>query len=175
MIKTTIGGPAAILCLLLAGTASAAPPPSRAPVVQSVLDCRKVEDGPARLACYDKAVDGMAQAEAKGDLVTIDREQRRAVRRQVFGLNVPSFTLFDRGEKPDEVNRLNAKVAEAFRNHDGKWVIKLEDGARWRQIDDNDLFRTPHEGSTADIMRGAIGSFFMKLDGQQAIRVHRDN
>lgn len=165
----------ALVAVMTAGAAMAAGAPTRAPVVQTVLDCRKVEDGVQRLACYDKAVDGMAQAEAKGDLVTVDREQRRAVRRQAFGLNLPSLAFFDRGEKSGEADRISAKVASASRNAGGKWVIRLDDGAVWRQIDDNDLYRTPHAGSTANIRRAALGSFFMNLDGQQAIRVHRDN
>ena len=66
-----------------AGLAAASP--IRAPVVQSVLDCRKIDDAAARLACYDKAVAGVEQAEASGDLVTVDRAQRRAARHQAFG------------------------------------------------------------------------------------------
>ncbi|MDB5433045.1 MAG: hypothetical protein JWP35_4161, partial [Caulobacter sp.] len=56
-----------------------------------------------------------------------------------------------------------------------KWMFRLETGAVWRQADDNLLLHKPHEGSTADIRKGALGSFFMKVDAEQAIRVHRDN
>ena len=154
---------------------SAAPAPSRAPVVQSVIDCRKLEDSAARLACYDKAVDAMNEAESKGDLVTIDREQRRTLRRQAFGLSLPSLNIFDRGEKPEEASRITAKVTEAYRNREGRWVVKLEDGAEWRQIDYEEPSRPPHQGSTVVISRGVVGSFFMKIDGQPFIRVHRDN
>ncbi|HZK98455.1 MAG TPA: hypothetical protein VFC47_01020 [Caulobacteraceae bacterium] len=140
-----------------------------------MLDCRKVGDVAARLACYDTAVDAMATAESKGDLVTIDREQRRAVRRQAFGLSLPSFTLFDRGERPEDADRISAQIAGASRNAEGKWVIRLDDGAVWRQIDDNSLARDPHPGSIAKIRRAALGSFFVNIDGEQAIRMHRDN
>jgi len=166
---------AAVAGLLAAGGALAATAPTRAPSFQGVLDCRKIDDSVQRLACYDKAVDGMADAEAKGDLVTIDREQRRAVRHQAFGLTLPSLSIFDRGEKPEEVDKISAKVASASRNPYGKWIIKLDDGAVWRQIDDNEVPHAPHAGSTADIRRVLLGSFFMNLDGQEAIRVHRDN
>ncbi|MHB8531018.1 MAG: hypothetical protein ACYC8V_16095 [Caulobacteraceae bacterium] len=151
-----------------------APPVARAVTVQAVIDCRKIDDGPRRLVCYDKAVAAMGEAEAKGDLVTIDREQRRAARRQAFGLPLPSLSFLDRGEKPEEVNRIAVKIAGARQDAYGKWTIVLDDGAVWRQIDDNSLSRPPHAGSTADIRRAALGSFFVKIDGQQALRMHRD-
>jgi len=160
---------------LLAAAAMAEKPPTRAPVVQSVLDCRKLQDTTQRLACYDKAVDSMAQAEDKGDLVTVDREQRRVIRRQAFGLTLPSLSLFDRGEKPEEINRITATVKSASQDPYKRWIIVLDDGAVWRQIEDGDVDRPPHHGSAVAIRRAALGSFFMNIDGQIAIRVRRDN
>ena len=157
------------------GLAAAAAPPALAPAVQAVVDCRALAEGAQRLACFDKAVAAMTAAETSGDLVTIDREQRRAVRRQAFGLALPTLNLFDRGEKPEEVNRLAVTVSSAARNKLGVWFIKLDDGALWRQTDSNDLLKEPKPGSKAVITRGALGSFFMSIDGQPVIRVHRDS
>lgn len=163
----------AVLAALTATGVAAGPATNRAPVVQSVLACRAVADGAARLACYDKAVADMGDAEAKGDLVTIDREQRRAARRQAFGLSLPSLAFLDRGEKAEEVDNMTAAVTGVSRTPDGKWVITVEGGAVWRQIDENELSNNPHAGSTARIRKGALGSFFMNIDREQAIRVHR--
>ena len=143
--------------------------------VKAVLDCRVIPENSARLACYDAAVAAMGQAEVKGDLLTLDKEQRRTVRRQSFGLTLPSFTLFDRGEKPEEADRLTAKIASVSHLPRGQWVIHLEDGAVWRQIDDQELKRDPKAGQAVAIRRAALGSFFMNIDGQSAIRVHRDS
>lgn len=156
------------------GAPAVAATPARPPAVQGVLDCRGIEDGVRRLACYDKAVAAMDQAEASGDLVTVDREQRQAARRQAFGFVLPSLAFLDRGEKAEEVDTMTAKVRSASQDPFGKWTIQLDDGAVWRQIDDNALDRPPHAGSTAEIRRAALGSFRMKLDGQFPIRVRRD-
>jgi hypothetical protein len=156
--------------VVLGGAAKA---PDRAAVVQGVFDCRKLADSAARLACYDRAVDAMSTAESKGDLVTIDREQRRAVRRQAFGFSFPSFTIFDRGEKPEEVNHLTARISSAERDPYGKWVVKLEDGATWVQTESQDLGRDPRRGSSVEISKGLMGAYFMKVDGQAAIKVRR--
>ena len=59
--------------------------PGRAAVVQSLTDCRKIPAADARLACYDKAADAFDQAQAQGQVVVVDREQVRTVRRQAFG------------------------------------------------------------------------------------------
>jgi hypothetical protein len=117
----------------------------------------------------------MEQAQTTGDLVTVDREQRRAARHQAFGLALPTLSFLDRGEKPEEVDRITARIASASQDPYGKWTIRLDDGAVWRQIDDNSVDRSPHPGSSAEIRRGALGSFTMKIDGQFPIRVHRDN
>jgi len=160
-----------------AGPSLAAPPPAptRAPAIQAVVDCHALADDAARLACYDRTVSAMTAAETSGDLVTIDRKQRQAVRRQAFGLTLPSLAMFDRGEKPEEVDRLESTATGASRTVEGKWVVRLEDGAVWRQTDDNELFHNPHAGSKVEIRKGVLGAFFMKVDGQQAVRAHRDN
>jgi len=163
-----------VLAILAAPAGSAAAPPARAPAMQSVLDCRAITDGVQRLACFDKAVGDMAKAEQAGDLIAIDRQQRRAVRRQAFGLTLPSLTIFDRGEKPEDLNRIDVILARASRTGSGKWVFILDDGAIWRQIDDTDLEPPPSPGQKAVIRRAALGSYMIHLEGS-AIRVHREN
>jgi hypothetical protein len=162
-----------LLSLSAPARAAAPPPTAPAPAVQSVLACRSIAEDAARLACFDKSVAAMGAAQTTGDLLTLDREQRRAVRRQAFGLSLPAFTLFDKGEKPDEANRLTATVVAARQDPYGKWIIRLQDGATWVQTDSNDIPRSPHPGSTVVISTGMLGSFFMKVDGQQAVRAQR--
>ncbi|HWA61768.1 MAG TPA: hypothetical protein VG939_10355 [Caulobacteraceae bacterium] len=165
----------ALFALLALPVLAAEPPQSPPPPIQAVIACKSIADAAQRLACYDEAVPKMAQAEASGEVVSVDREQRRAVRRQAFGLQLPSLTLFDRGEKAEDVDRLTFKVTQAWQDGQGKWVVKLDTGAVWRQIDDYEVRRPPHDGSSAEVRKGMLGSFFMKIDGQQQIRVHRDS
>ena len=166
---------ALLLGLAMTDTAAGAGSPSRAPALQSVLDCRKIADGAERLACFDNTVAAMEQAEASGDLVSVDREQRRAARRQAFGLPLPTLSFLDRGEKPEEVDRLVEKVVKATQDPYGKWTLRLESGAVWRQIDDTNVDNPPHVGSSVEIRRGALGSFTLKVDGQFPFKAHRDS
>jgi len=167
---------AALSAALAAGPALAAKPaPTRAPSVQAVVDCRKIDDGAQRLACYDAAVAKMDAAQTNGDLVTLDRQQRREVRRQAFGLMLPSLAMFDVGEKGEEVNKISETLASARQDPEGKWTFVMNDGQVWRQIDDEFLSRDPHGGSSILITRALIGSFMLSVDGQPGVRVHRDN
>jgi hypothetical protein len=163
-----------VAIIFAAPAAMAAPKEAPAPAVQAVVNCRAETDDSRRLACYDKTVAAMAQAEGSGELVTLDRAQRQAVRRQAFGLTMPSFSIFDRGEQPKDLDNLAVTIAEAHKDREDKWVVRLDDGAVWRQIDDTDLYHGPHAGSKAVITRGLLGSFFMKIDGSDAMRVRRE-
>lgn len=162
-----------------AGDSLAAKPASKVgvspPVVESLLDCRKLAADTERLACYDKAVAAVAQATATGDLVAIDREQRRKARRQAFGFTLPSLAFLERGEKVEEANHLAATAADAGRNALGQWVITLDDGAVWVQVEASELGRRPHKGSKVMISKGVLGAFFMTIDGEGAGKVKRQS
>ena len=166
---------AALTAVALAGPVLAAPraAPTRAAVVQAVVDCRKIEDAAQRLACYDAAVEAMNKAESTGDLVTLDRRQRQAVRKQAFGFTLPTLSMFDTGEK--QVDQIDETLATSHQIAQGKWVFQMQDGAIWRQIDDEWLSRPPHPGSVVKISRAMLGSYMLSVDGQPGLRVHRDD
>ncbi|WP_309646206.1 hypothetical protein [Phenylobacterium sp.] len=159
----------------LTGTAIGAEPKSigRAAQFQSLLDCKSKTDSAERLACYDTVVGALAGAEQKGDIVVVDRDQAKAVRRQAFGFNLPSLSMFEKTEKPEEVDNLASVAKRAYRGGDGKWVFELEDGAVWAQTDNEPLGRQPKEGSKIEIRRAAMGSYFLNSDGQRAVRARR--
>jgi hypothetical protein len=172
-IRVSSGAAVASL-LLAAGPAWAAEPPRRADVLQRLLDCRKVEGDGARLACFDAAAGAMGEAEAKGDVVVVDRQQAQTVRRQGFGFNLPSLSLFERGEKPDEIDRLQLKVVDARQDGHGKWTVVLEGDQVWRQVDTGDFGMRPKPGMTANIRRAMMGSYIMSIGGNAGVRMRRD-
>ena len=170
-IRNILGG--AVLALAAGGTAMAAKPPTTAPAVQAVVDCRKIEDSIQRLACYDAATDALTKATSSGDLVTLDRQQRRAVRRQGFGFTLPALAMFDAGEQAED--SIDETLASARQDAEGKWTFVMQDGAIWRQIDDEFLSRDPHPGSAVVISKAMLGSFMLSVDKQPGVRAHRDN
>lgn len=165
MVAAASGGPAA----LAQGRKDA----GRAAIVQTLVDCRKITDDSARLACYDKATAAFDQAEAKGDVVVVDREQAKKVRRQAFGFTIPSISIFEKGEAKEEIDNATGVVASARQDGSGRWIVKLEDGAVWAQVGVEDLFKTPKPGMPVKIRKAALGSYLMSIDNQGAFRAHR--
>ena len=153
--------------------------PDRAGLVKALSDCRAITDPTERLACYDKAAAALDEAQTKGDVVVVDRQQVREVKRQAFGFKLDALSIFNnkggatKEEAGDEA--ITATAKSAYRNANGKLVVTLDTGAVWRQIDDETLSRDPHEGSQIRIRRATLGSFMMNVDGQPGIRVHRDD
>ena len=168
-------GALTLAVLLAAPIALADTPTARPAAVQAVVDCRKLDDNAQRLACYDKAVADMTAAEDKGDLVSLDRGQRQAARRQTFGFALPTLAFLDRGERSEELDRVTQTVASTSRDVDGNWILRMQDGAVWRQTDGAVLSRDPRPGSVVVIKKAALGSFMMDIDGQPALKVHRDS
>jgi hypothetical protein len=168
----------ALLMVVAASSAALAKQPNlepgRAAVLQALSDCRKIAEDAGRLACYDKTAGALDQAEAKGDVVVIDQNQAKAVRRQAFGFNLPTLHIFDRTAKGGEgVDHLNLDIASVHHSVEGKWVFVATDGAVWRQTDSEELALDPHAGSKLLVKNGALGSYFCKVDGQPQVRCER--
>lgn len=145
----------------------------RPDALKAVVACRTVTDTAERLACFDRAAAGLDEAEAKGDVVVVDRSQIREARKAAFGFTFKMPSFMTAGEKTENVDRITSTIVSASQSG-GAWVFVLEDGAVWRQIDTISLRNTPKAGSKAEIRTATFGSFFMKVDGQIQIRVHRD-
>ena len=145
----------------------------RAAIVQKLVDCRKLTDNTQRLACYDQAAEALDQAEAKGDIVVVDRDQARKVRRQAFGFTLPSISLFEKGETEEEISTADGVVQTARQNGMGQWIIRLEDGATWAQVDSNELFKTPKQGMKVKIRKASLGSYLMVIENTRAVRARR--
>jgi hypothetical protein len=172
-MKATVAAAALLSTGLMAVQAAAAVDPGRAAVVQALSDCRKQTDDAARLACYDKAADAFEQAQNKGDVVVVDREQVRQVTRQSFGFNLPSFSIFSRGTKEAPPENIEVHIASAQQEPGGKWVLVTDENSVWEQIDTTPLNDTPRQGEKLVIRRAMLGSYFCKLGNEAPLRCTR--
>lgn len=167
--------PLAVAALVAPSIALAAEPPKAATpaVLKSLFDCSAIATDGERLACYDAAVRAMNTAEKTGEVIIVDRQQARAARRQAFGLDLSALSILDRSEEKTEVDRVMGEVVSARQGGDGRWTVVLADGAVWKQIDDQTLGKDPRKGSKVEIRKASMGSYFMNLDGQRAVRARR--
>jgi len=159
-----------------AASAQAPPQPaSGANPLNAVVACREIGDAARRLACYDEAATRLTQAVGRNEVVVLDREEIRQTRRSLFGFHLPRLPIFGGGarevaETPDEIT---ATVAAASNIGYDKYRIRLEDGAVWQTTESSASITPPHTGSSVVIRRGAMGNYFMRIDGQRGLRAMR--
>lgn len=155
---------------------SAAAQTVRAREFQKLVDCRGISDATGRLACFDREVAGLAAAEARQDVVVIDRARVRSARRSLFGLSVPDLGIFGSNDPQEEgVSRIESTIRIASQASDGKWLFRLQDGARWAQTDTARASFDARPGYSIVIRKAAMGSFLANINKQTAIRVKRVN
>lgn len=168
---------AAVACAApaLAQPRPAAAVTDRAAALKQLSDCRTIADANQRLACYDAAAAAVDAAEAAGDLVVMDRNQVQTAKRSLFGFDTSALNIFDRGDPEQRVvvDNVTLIVERAYRGEGGKWVVVMTDGQVWQQVDNTDMYKAPKSGSEARIRKAALGSYFMNIDGQTAIRARR--
>ena len=170
----TLAGVLAAGALAGAASAQSSTPQAGSALLKSLAECRAVADSQARLACFDGVTGRLVAAEQAGEVVVVDRADIRAARRQAFGFSLPSLDIFARGARDPELDRVQLVLSRATRLEDGKWLLRTEEGQVWRQTDDRRLSTSPRPGSRAEVRNAAMGSFFMNIDGQRAIRVRRE-
>lgn len=149
------------------------PPPA---AFQKAVQCRAIQSPDERLACYDREIAALENAEATDEIRVVDRAQVQKTRRSLFGLILPDVNIFgggnDAGSDPvDEISNIIRSVAQDPR---GRYIFTLDDGVRWQQIDTRKL-NTPRAGQPIRIRRAAMGSFLANVNKQTAIRVQRLN
>ena len=163
----------ALLALCLFSAPAYANQPDNAqqpPVFREVLDCRAIVDASARLACFDRSAAALATAAEKKDVLVVDRATARETKRGLFGLTLPKIKLF--GDNDDEeIAQIDTTIASTYMARDGATVFVLQDGARWKQTDGRDTYAKA--GQAITIRKGALGSYFAKVNNQPGVRVVR--
>lgn len=149
---------------------AALPPPK---VLTDLLACRQIADPAARLACYDTQAGALATATERSDIVVADREQVEQTRRGLFGFALPVSPLINSDGKAEEAKKLETTVVSARRSRGGAWIITMAEGGTWEQTDSKALPLSPKPGQKVVITKGALGSYFVSVDGQAALKMRR--
>lgn len=147
--------------------------PPQPKVLTDLLACRQIADPAARLACFDAQTAALAGATERSDIVVADRSEVERTKRGLFGFSVPSSSILGVGPDQQEVKRLETKVTGARRSRDGGWVVSVAEGGTWEQIDSKPLALSPKPGQKVVITKGSLGSYFVSVDGQPAMKMRR--
>ena len=167
-------------CLLAASTANAAQTRPKEPddlprpaQIQQLFDCRAITDTTQRLACYDREVGRLQTADANRDIMIADRKTVKKARRSLFGFTLPKIALFGGKNGENDVRKIETTVKSASITKSGKYRITMENDALWTQIDSTPLRRDPKPADKVEIKTAALGTYFVKINGQRSIRMRR--
>lgn len=169
-ISAALLGP---LTIASSSSAQVAPTPERPEILSRLVACRSVTAPEARLTCYDAAAGALDSAEREGQVVVVDRAQVSAARRQLFGFDLPSISLFDSGPSPEKIESVDTTLTRATLVGDGKWTFVLADGGTWRQIDSERVSFRNTAGQEVRVRRATLGSYLLTVGGSRAVRVRR--
>ncbi|HYF22367.1 MAG TPA: hypothetical protein VD929_03115 [Caulobacteraceae bacterium] len=147
---------------------------ARAAAFERLTACRIIDDAGRRLACYDAAAAALDQAEKAGELVVVDKGQVREAKRMSFGFDLDALNIFDRGDRPEQVEKVTLEVRSARQGEGGKWIMVMTDGQVWRQLERDQGASAPKAGSRVEIRRGISNSYLASIDGRALVRVKRD-
>jgi len=182
MIRTRT---ATAACALLATFTVSAPlvakdeaAPGENSYVTALRTCQGKTDPAERLACYDTAVAAMVAASSEGEVRVVDAEAVRQTRRKLFGFTLPDLGIFggdsdkDNPEKAEEFTTLNTTIA-GVRASGKTLAVTTAEGAEWQLDELPARLMKPRVGQTLEIKKGALSSYFLRINGQKGIKGRR--
>lgn len=139
-------------------------------IIGEFARCREMMDDRERLACFDGAAGALA---AVGEVALVSRADVARSQRQLFGFNASLLNPFSGRGDSDELASITSAMASARQTPSG-WLVTLEDGSVWRQIDTTRAVFSSRQRHEVTVRRAALGSYMMKVGNAPAFRVKRD-
>jgi hypothetical protein len=143
--------------------------------VNAIDRCRQMSDPAQRLACYDAAANALVQATNSGAVAVVDQNEIRKARRSLFGFTMPKIPFFSGDRSADDVQRqLDSTITSVHALNNGYYRIVIADNnAVWETSDSSISFDPPRAGQKISIVRGALGNYFLRINGQIGVRGRR--
>ena len=130
---------------------------------EALTECRQIEELEARVACYDNFVDSRypTRSDAVPDAQSLfgadDAEAKRIV----------ETTL-----AIEQIDHIEAIVTGVRKSASDKFIVSLDNGHVWRQLDNKSLHLEP--GEAVSVRKASLGSYLLeKESGSRSIRVKR--
>ena len=148
-------------------------PPS--PLVAAIARCREMTDPAQRLACYDSAAGALVTATNSGEVSVVDRGEVRKVRHSLFGFSLPRIPFFTGDTTANEAqDKIDSTITSVKALNNGYYQLVIADNnAVWVTTDDSVNFDPPKPGQKIEIVRGALGNYFLRINGQIGVRGRR--
>ncbi|MCF6292789.1 MAG: hypothetical protein L3J04_05280 [Robiginitomaculum sp.] len=191
-----------LLLFAASGAAFAAEDKQEASSLKDIYACMGITVDSERLSCFDAAVQQVKSAEASGEILTMNSGSVRKLKREAFGFDLPSLSIFrlpsfpklnsgsndlalvsneqDGAEvvaknKEGAITKVRLVIDRYKLRNNGKYRFYLDNGQVWEQSNSGKVFISKSSPQlTAEIRRAAMGSYLMQINGKgKAIRVRR--
>ena len=167
--------------MLLIAAALACPPAGLAaqdrgqvdPRLAALAQCRTITEAQQRLACFDKAAAEMLAAVEARDLRVVSREEVAQTRRGLFGLSLPRIGLFDEEDGEPELQELESRITAVRQTGPDSYLFTIAEGSEWQISNVPSRLREPEVGDAVTLRRAALGSVFVRIDGQIGVKGRR--
>ena len=133
----------------------------------SLAECRRIEEPTQRLACYDREVAAVVAASDEGEVRLVEREDVRETRRKLFGFAVPDKLFGNDDEQLDTLETTITRVQPYGREG---YLITTDEGSVWRITNPPLRFARPKAGQSVEFKTAALGSFFVRVNGQLGVK-----
>lgn len=142
------------------------------PLVSALAACPRIGDSAQRLGCFDKAAAGLTTALERGEVTLVTREQAAQTRRSLFGFAVPDLSFLKRRSDEGELREIRTTIMSARQAGPGQHRLQVaEPNGVWETTEA--LSREPQAGQRVRISRGALGSYWIRIDNQREVRGRR--
>lgn len=160
-----------VLALSLSTVASGQDPvvPNSKDTIDQLKACRAITDPDARLACYDREVGQVLAATEQGTLQVVDKQDVEETKRGLFGFSLPRIKLFG-GDNGEEMTELETTITSVRRQGREGWVFTTKEGSVWRISETKLGWKPPKEGQTVVFKKAAMGSYFIRVNGQTGVK-----
>ncbi|WP_340680991.1 hypothetical protein [Paraglaciecola sp.] len=158
-----------ILCLVVSVFENAAVAGN---LSSSMLTCNKKTNDVERLRCYDD-LNLTLKTDTIEKHIADDTLQQTLQPLPVKPIStIESFGLPDKLKAKEEIENIVAHVTSVDHNLRKKLVVSLDIGQIWEQTDGTNM--RLREGDSISLERGALGSFFLGVEGKnKRMRVKR--
>ncbi len=168
-----------VMLLAFAGSAAAQSsptgPPNQSRHLTAIEACRAIGADLARLACFDREAAALVSASRSGELSVVNRADMRTARRSLFGFALPKLPFFAGDKSADEVpDVLDSTIRSARPIASGRYRIQIASGdAVWETTEASSRLEAPRAGEKIVISKGALGSYFLRINGQNGVKGRR--
>ncbi|MDO9610028.1 MAG: hypothetical protein Q7J26_16010 [Brevundimonas sp.] len=164
----------ALSCVLSsAGAASAqdSKPSHTNDLLSAISHCRQIQQGAARLACFDAAAAAIGDA---GEVAIVSRADVTRNQRSLFGFNVETLNPFSGNGRQPDLQSISATLTSVRDLGRGVWLLTLDDGSIWRVTDSVEPTFSTRRQYPVTVRRAAMGSYLMKVGNFPPFRVRRE-